>query len=207
MRVPNAIPRSLACLTALLAGGQALSQTKSPCESLPLLSRYVEAGVVSRTSSTNVTLWLDADLHSADCGAPDCYGTRITLALGLREMGGRCMVNRARAVAVDYAGRGCGSYGIPTGSARFKYVADPQESDLADRSLRQLVLRDDDGGGAIVLLSDNFFYFDAVTEDGVLRTELIDDVEDYDDCCWGATSAMLLHFEPRLSEDSADEQD
>ena len=59
---------------------QAMSSDQgNPCGHLPLLERYAAAGLVQYAPEGKIVLQLVADLHFADCGAPDCYGTYINL--------------------------------------------------------------------------------------------------------------------------------
>src|SRR6188508_339221 len=74
------------------------------CSELPLLKRYFETGVARRLGPAEVRIQTNADLHSADCGAPDCYGTALNMVVGLQALGGRCEIKSARLRAESFAG-------------------------------------------------------------------------------------------------------
>jgi hypothetical protein len=62
------------------------------CSAPALLVRYVEFGMVARTAAGRIRLKLDANLHGIDCGAPDCYGTRLEVDLSVKAQGTRCVL-------------------------------------------------------------------------------------------------------------------
>jgi hypothetical protein len=183
--------RFLLCVGLAFVGRATLAETGEPCGSLPLLSRYVRAGIAARTDEGDVTLSLTADRHSADCGAPDCYGTKILLTLRLRAEDGDCVVQGGQAQAVDFFGLGCEDFASTSKAAAYDYEVESRAADLSDPALRQLTLRDVSAGNAVVLLPQNFFFFEGVTQNGVLHTYLDPSGTEDTGCCWGASSAML----------------
>jgi len=185
-------------IALMLGAGVVVADVSHPCQSFPLLASYEEAGALSRVSEGEVRLSLNADLHSADCGAPDCYGTDLELTLRLKAEGRRCLVEGARAKAVNYLGQGCEEFVSWVATKSFDYVVEPPGADLSDLNLEKLTLRDPAAGGALVVLPGNFFYFDEVTEPALLRTSLDPGGLEDSGCCWGASFAAFRFF--RLSQ-------
>lgn len=165
-------------------------ETPAVCVSMPLLATYEKAGMLQRTPDGIMTLQLVADLHTADCGAPDCYGTNIAIAVKPDAGESRCVIRAALVNTTDYFEEGCGPSERVEEHRRETYMPDEVPADLSNSSLAKLTLRNKDGTRAIVLLPDNFFYFDNVTRGGVLHTRLPNENDNEDACCWGATSSM-----------------
>jgi len=169
---------ALACVTGRKDGAD-------PCARLPLLARYEERGVVQRWEGS-VRLHLLADLHQADCGTPDCYGTELIVALDLRSDGPACRVARARVWSTDYAR--CGPGGPPPGETRIEAFREATAANLADPHLDRLELRQ--RSRALVLLPQAFYWFDSTEPGAPLNLRLASDA-DATTCCFGATSSAM----------------
>lgn len=163
----------------------------SPCSMAPLLESYAEAGFL-HWGEDSVELKLTADLHSADCGAPDGYGTEISVMFELKEDGSSCHVMRATVTTKDFMPPDYGAIDAREYEAA-EFAFEPSTTDLLDAELSRLTLRNHDQRRAIVLLPGDFFYFEDVTEDGELRTTLDPGDSENTGCCWGAASAAFRH--------------
>jgi hypothetical protein len=160
----------------------------SACERLPLLERYARSGLAERLPDGRMRLSVRTDLHAADCGTPDCYGTNLTAIFRLSPEGAACHV---REVDVNAKESGCG---IPEEEPpRSETFFAQGASDLADPTLEKLTLMSRTGELALVILHDNLFYFDDVKPGGELYTRLSNDTGDAERCCWGA-SMSEVHF-------------
>ncbi|MFZ2268109.1 MAG: hypothetical protein WAV95_11095 [Azonexus sp.] len=177
------VPVLLACCASALAGdAQAL------CATPPFLSKYDAAGLLRPLPGGKIALELVADLHSADCGAPDCYGTKLGIVMTMRRQGAACVVGDIRVRSTDFYGKGCENPDRAGHSRLESYVTEGGRIDIANPQRKSLTLRSKNGRRAIVLLADNFFYFTEVKPGGVLHTRLPGD-DDEDSCCWGSSSA------------------
>ena len=168
----------------------------SICATLPLLDRYEQAGLLSRSGDGELQLHLVADLHSADCGAPDCYGTNVVIRMKPVVSHSQCLLKTAIIKTQDFSEPNCG---VPESSPSTteSYVIPEGGVDLGKAGLEEVTLQNSSGTRALVIKRQNFFYFENVTADGVLHTEL--PAENESGCCWGATSSEA-HFRQRKSE-------
>lgn len=182
----------LLLLLAIPIAARAGDVQRDECASLPLLGRYERAGLLNRSSSGKVVLRLIADLHFADCGAPDCYGTNITLTLELVAGSGGCSARVATINTQDFAEPNCGEFDSHTSPVTETYEVMGDQIDLSSQNLEKLTFRNKSGSKALVILRQNFFYFDDVAPKGILREELPGD-DAGKSCCWGATSSKV-HF-------------
>lgn len=143
------------------------------CSSSAFLARYSKAGSVSRPAANLIQLKLNADIHVLDCGAPDCFGTRLEALLVVFPENDRCMLQSATVKSENY--NQC------TGSKRYvtpeetmqrtdEYIFGTQSIDISSKKLKKIVLRSKTTAEALVLLRENFYYFVAVKPDSILRT-------------------------------------
>jgi len=184
-RTPDLIA---ALLLTVLCSSAIAGDVQKSCHVLPLLARYESAGMLQRAPDGTISLRLTADLHFADCGAPDCYGTNILVTMTPSHDKDGCSIREALVRTQDFVETGCAPSGSAGAPRREIYFPDSGGFDLSDRAQEKLTLRGKDGRHAIVILRENFFYFDDATPGGTLRTELPgDDAEET--CCWGATSS------------------
>lgn len=155
-----------------------------------LFIRYLKAGQLKTAGDNHIRLNLTADLHFADCGAPDCYGTELKVDFFLLPAGQGCILESVYVRSQNFF---CPGYEVHPSDLTPRdesYIAVKEDMDLCDPALDRLELRSENGSEAIILGPDNFFYFENITKNGVLRERLQND-DDKDDCCWGATSSML----------------
>ncbi len=163
------------------------------CATLPLLDRYDQAGLLSRSGDGELQLYLVADLHSADCGAPDCYGTNIVVRIRPIADRSRCFVKTAIIQTQDFVEPNCGFSDPVASSVMESYVVLEADADWGNGNLERVTLQNRSGTRALIIMRRNFFYFENVTAHGVLHMEL--PAEDENGCCWGATSSES-HFPP-----------
>lgn len=179
----------LALLLSVPAGGpQAAAPELSRCAQARLFQRYARSGMVESLPGNKVRLTAMADVHSADCGTPDCYFTRVRAVFHFAE-GKGCHV---RQVEVSTEEGGCipeGERAPPKREAFFP----KGPADVTDPALGQLTLRTRKADRALVLLPKNLFYFTDVKADAPLHTTLPTGDEPDDACCWGASIAES-HF-------------
>ncbi len=175
-------------LLALIYSSAIASDAQKRCEVMPLFARYHDAGLLSHKPNGTISLKIVADLHSADCGAPDCYGTNIVITMNPSTEGRGCIVRDVLIQTQDFVNAGCESLGEVDEPRQETFFPEGGRANLSEPTLKKLTFRNKDGTRAIVLLRENFFYFENVTRGGVLRTELPGDDDD-ESCCWGATSS------------------
>lgn len=72
------------------------------CVAPHFFEKYRGAGLATSARTDEIRIEPPVDLHSADCGAPDSYGHRMTLRLTLGAESGRCRIRSAVADAHPY---------------------------------------------------------------------------------------------------------
>lgn len=167
---------------------RAAAPVASSCAQAPLFQRYARNGMVESLPGNKVRLTAVADVHSADCGTPDCYFTKVRAVFHFAE-GKGC---RVREVEVSTEDGGCipeGDRAPPKREAFFP----KGPADVADPALAQLTLRTRKADRALVLLPKNLFYFEDVKAGAPLHTTLPTGEEGEAACCWGASIAES-HF-------------
>jgi len=197
----------IGCHAMNLSGRERTTQKGVPIETGPdacqhpsFLKRYSIAGYLGRQDAQRIVLTLNANLHQADCGTPDCFGTHLEVSMKVTSKLRQCLL---QAVTIHRQ-----HYNMCQGDDLFMSAQDlkpdvepylPQTTpiDLSDTRLKRLELRSRSGREALVLEPTNFFYFDDVTPQGILHMRLINDEDHWEDCCWGAISSELerLHYE------------
>ncbi|MEM7517244.1 MAG: hypothetical protein AAF368_10010 [Planctomycetota bacterium] len=160
---------------------------------MPLFERYRDAGVAARADDGAWVLDLTSNLHSADCGAPDGYGTRLTVHVNVEQRPGHCAVESV-SIRREPFGFGASERRASLGPELITFLLDSHAVDLGDERLDELTLRSTDGGEALILHRYNFLYFDEVEPGGILRHELWTG-EDDEGCCYGGTSVHLARFD------------
>ena len=174
------------CCSPALAG-----EAHQACETPPVLRHYAELGRLQQMPDGRLALQLVADLHAADCGAPDCYGTNLNISMKLQKRGKACVLRDVLVSTSEFFGQGCADAAGADHSRQESYATKGKPVDLADPRLKKLTLHNKSGRRAIVLLPDNFFYFPKVVPGGVLHTHLPSDEDDEKSCCWGSSSANV----------------
>ncbi|MBZ4399470.1 hypothetical protein VZQ01_43075 [Myxococcus faecalis] len=195
MTVGMSLTRALCSLVLLLCLTNCASRavdvkpsSSSDCAKASLFERFARGGMVASLAGGDVRLSVMADVHSADCGTPDCYFTRLQAVFRF-EAGQGC---RLREVDVFTEDGGCnvgGAFEPPKQETFFPDGA----ADLSAPTLGQLTLRTRQGDRALVLVPRNLFYFADVKPGAPLHTSLPADAEGEDACCWGASVAES-HF-------------
>lgn len=166
------------------------------CDPPLFLSKYAEAGRLRHSADGTLSLDLVADLHAADCGAPDCYGTAITLSMKPEPQGAACVIREMLVATHDFFDPGCENPGGGEHARQEKYVPEGGPINIAQPGLKKLTLRNLDGRRALLLLPDNFLYFEDVVAGGVLHSRLASE-NDEAACCWGSSSSSINFRKPR----------
>lgn len=183
------------CASAVGAAPKPTQESKpsaavgSACAQVPLFQRYARMGMVDTLPAGQVRLSVVTDAHSADCGTPDCYFTRVKAVFHLVTKGGEC---RVREVEVSTEEGGC----IPEDQRsppRHESFFTRGAANLADPALQKLTLLTRKGDRALVILPNNLFYFEDVKAGAPLHTSLPTGNAGEPDCCWGASIAAS-HF-------------
>jgi hypothetical protein len=170
------------------------AQNLDACAVIPLFQPYLRQGALQRSVGA-VKLDLVADAHSADCGTPDNYGTRVTVELKTSSYAGRCEIAAISVQTRDFdSGEPNVSIKQPISlvSHKQRFYIQGKSPDLA-QPISRLILRSTNGKQALVFTNENFFYFKRVSTHGVLNTHLPSSDDNEDQCCWGA-SAADSHF-------------
>ncbi|MBN9686185.1 MULTISPECIES: hypothetical protein [unclassified Corallococcus] len=163
---------------------RAAAPVASPCAQAPLFQRYARSGMVESLPGNKVRLTAVADVHSEDCGAPDCYFTRVRAVFHFAE-GEGCQV---REVKVSTEDGGCRPQG-ERAPKRQEAFFPKGPADVADPALAQLTLHTRKADRALILLPKNLFYFEDVKPGASLHTTLPTGEAGEDACCWGASIA------------------
>jgi hypothetical protein len=180
-----------AVLVAIIASASVASDgRRDACSELPLLKRYFESGVARRFGAQQVRIRTSADLHTADCGAPDCYGTTLDLMVNLQPLEGRCEIKSARLSVESFAGAGCEHFEVGKNIEVITLASSQPGVDLGQASLDSLTFLERGGRRALLLKPLNLLYFDNVEPVGVLHDQL--PVGSEQDCCWGASSSQMI---------------
>ncbi|MCP3064291.1 hypothetical protein LXT21_36520 [Myxococcus sp. K38C18041901] len=162
--------------------------SSSDCSKSSLFERFGRGGMVESLPGNDVRLSVMADVHSADCGTPDCYYTRLQAVFRF-EAGPGCQVREVEVFSEDGGCSQGAAFDPPTQETFFPEGA----ADLAAPTLGQLTLRTRRGERALVLVPRNLFYFTDVKAGAPLHTSLPAGEEGEDACCWGASVAES-HF-------------
>ncbi|WP_147448721.1 hypothetical protein [Corallococcus terminator] len=186
MTRPLAVLLSLCCANAMAEKPKPMA---SACASVPLFQRYARMGMVDTLPEGQVRLSVVTDAHSADCGTPDCYFTRVKAVFHLSAKGGEC---RVREVEVSTEEGGCIPEDQRSPPRRESYFV-KGAANLADPKLTRLTLRTRKGDRALIILPDNLFFFEDVKPGATLHTTLPSGDADEPECCWGASIATS-HF-------------
>jgi hypothetical protein len=169
---------------ALVSASACATPTRSatpadPCRALPLLVRL---GLPSNAGPGPVVLDVVADIHTPDCGAPDCYGTTLHVDLDVAPVGTRCLVRAASVRSQDWVHCTGDEKEEPAHTDRF--TAEPV--DLADLHAARLLFRSEDGARALLITAGGVFWFDRVVPGAPLHESVPPEDADPTDCCWAA---------------------
>jgi len=165
------------------------------CASSRFFALYARGELVRASGPASLVLDVPVNLHSADCGAPDCYGHGMTLTLELRRVGKRCEIVSAKASAVPFNECGIPADEMPRPwTNRFVVKGTPN---LADHRLARIELRDSKRHEALLLLPNSYYFYENVKPSSRLRPEL--EPEDAKGCCYGYTNSAFRpwSFEPQ----------
>ena len=178
---------SIALLIALIAAQGAFAQPPD-CASGAFLKRYLKSGLAAFSPDGAMELRLDADLHSADCGAPDCHGTTIRISMKPIRAGS-CQYSSAIVETKDY--NTCGEpVKVDLKKKIEVFLVDKAAFNVLDQKLATIKLMNKSKTRAIVLAPDNFFYFEDVRPKGKLHMQLPGDDDNRQKCCWGASMSQ-----------------
>lgn len=154
------------------------------CVAPHFFEKYRGAGLATSARTDEIRIELPVDLHSADCGAPDSYGHRMTLRLTLGAESGRCRIRSAVADAHPYGDTA--ESGLEPWRDAFVPVNDPN---LADSTLERIELRDSNTHHALLLMPGAYYFYENVAPAAQLKPEL--QPEAVTDCCYGYTSSAF----------------
>lgn len=160
---------------------------RGACAKVPLLRIYELNGAVQSPQPDQIAIDVQIDLHSADCGAPDCYGHEMQLVLEVADVSGKCVIRSARGTGKPF--------GCDTGQAQESWIDSfvvTGSPDLASSKLRRVELRDAKQGHALVLLPDIYYFYENAGPKATLKPEL--EGEDAHGCCYGYTSSAAIHW-------------
>jgi len=163
------------------------------CTSSTFLKRYSKSGLVKFSSAGAMEFQLVADLHFADCGAPDCYGTKVRISMKPNREDS-CQYSDAIVETENY--NNCKDEMSAQDDVREEnevFVVDGAAFNMLDPKLTEIKLMNKSKTRAIVLSSNGFLYFENVTPEGRLHTWLPSDDDNEQECCWGASMA-IGHF-------------
>jgi len=201
--------RSRFVLGALLWSAVAAAAAENPspsvaeCKKARYFSAYAREGSVLASDDSSLVLDVPVDVHSQDCGAPDCYGHSMTLTLKLRQIGERCEIVSATASASPF--NVCeGYFPEPVALPWNNDFAVKGAPDLLDDDLERIELLDAKRREALLLLRDGYYFYEDVDASSKLHPDLdpVDDELDPSDpkyCCYGYSSSASRRW-PRERE-------
>jgi len=158
------------------------------CASSTFLKRYSKSDLVKFSPAGAIELQLVADLHAADCGAPDCYGTKVRISMK-PVRAGSCQYSDAVVETEDYNNCKDEVFTKNAGKENEAFFVNGPAVNILEPQLTEIKLMNKSRTRAIVLSSDGFFYFEDVKPKGKLHTWLPSDDDDERKCCWGASMA------------------
>ena len=183
------------------------SESQAPpvagCTKSGYFTTYAREGLVLASYESTLVLDVPVDVHSRDCGAPDCYGHSMTLTLKLRQVGEQCEIVSATASASPF--NQCNSrYPEPVRQPWTNDFAVKGTPDLLDDRLERIELLDAKRREALLLLRDGYYFYEDVDASSKLRAELdpVDeelDPADPDSCCYGYSSSASQRW-PRAQQ-------
>lgn len=173
-------------LMSLLLCSYALA---SDCASSPFLKRYLRSGMANMTPGGVIELRFTADLHSADCGAPDCYGTRIRIYME-PTAAGSCKYSNAVVETEDFDHCGIEMEGRKSGKVTETFFSSKGTFDPGDPQLTEVRFFSKSKTRAILISRQDLFYYENVKPGGKLNTRLPGDEDNEEECCWGASTSQ-----------------
>ena len=183
---------------ALLSSSFALSAMATECGSAPILKNYLDAGMAMRSSAGGITISFNADTHFADCGAPDCYGTHVTIVINPSK-DGLCAIEQVEVDTLGYNNCEDTSKKFPEEKQERvveTYFPSNGPLRLTEPNLTKITLYNQSKTKAVVILESSAYYFEEASPNGVLRAELQGEDDNGEMCCWGA-AASRGQFESR----------
>jgi len=193
------------CVCHVITGWSAESHSTSvgECKKSGYFTAYARGGLLLSSDESSLVLDVPVDVHSQDCGAPDCYGHSMTLTLKLHQVGERCEIVSATASASPF--NQCeGHFPEPVARPWNNEFAVKGAPDLLDDDLARIELLDAKRREALLLLRDGYYFYEAVDASSKLRPELDpadDDLDpsDPNNCCFGYSSSASRKW-PRERE-------
>ncbi len=172
--------------------------SEAGCASSEYFIAYAREGLVRASSESSFVLDVPVDVHSADCGAPDCYGHSMTLMLELRHVGERCEIVSAKASATPF--NSCDRFPGQVSHPWTNDFAVKDAPDILDDHLMRVELRDVQRREALLLLPDGYYFYENVDESSKLRPELdpVKDFADVDNCCYGYSSSASQRWQSQV---------
>ncbi len=160
---------------------------KPEIKKLNFFREYYKTNKIVKNSDSLYYLNLTVDLHYADCGAPDCYGTELKIKLNTHVDGYKCILDSTSISTKHFFDKGCTLpiFEADTVEHKYRYISEEVNLDLNDSTLPKITLRNENGPGAITLLKDKFFYY----EQAKRGDSLIQRLENDDD-----TVSPNIHF-------------
>jgi len=170
----------------------------NPCEYLPLLKKYNYAGLIKSAKKTEYKIAVSADLHGADCGTPDSYGTNLKITVKVRERANKCMLD---SIVVEYEEFGDSGF-AKKAKGREEFLPTIKDMNLTHLGAGEIVSYNRKKNKALIIDSENILWFDDVEPKGELHRYLAGyDEEENSVCCWGATSSLLFKWAPESDEE------
>lgn len=136
-----------------------------------------------------IELRFTADLHTADCGAPDCYGTWISIHME-PILAGSCKYNNAVVETEDFDRCGIEMDDQKPGKVTETFFSSKGSFDLEDPQLIDVRFLSKSKTRAILISLQNLFYYENMKPGGKLNTRLPGDEDNEEECCWGASTSQ-----------------
>ena len=140
---------------------EAMAVLSAVCEHSPLLKQYHRAGYITAIEPSLIKVELNADLHQYDdCGAPDCYGTHVTIYLHVVVDENTCRVQAAQVKMENFFD--CGTTFGPTpedliAPEESYYRIKPPHPNLNDPNIEGIELQSIQGTERVLLERNNFY--------------------------------------------------
>lgn len=134
-------------------------EEKADC-SFPFFSLYERQAAARCDGEGNLTLYLRVDLHSPDCGAPDCFGHDMEVKMNVFRREGKPMLAGAISKNTTFTCTGDTAGALVAGIHPVNVFVPLHTADLSDPELEEIILHDGTRNQALVLRREGYAFYE-----------------------------------------------
>lgn len=134
-------------------------EEKADCAS-SFFGLYERQKAAGYDNDGNLTLRLRVDLHSPDCGAPDCFGHDMEITMNVLRREGKCILAGGVSRNTTFTCTGDTAGALVAGIHPVNVFLPLHTSDLSDPELNEIVLYDSARNQALVLRRDGYAFYE-----------------------------------------------